>query len=425
MTVAPSGPTDGVNVRIPILAPAMRVARRTYHGGMTSGSTPSWPLDTIWWHVYPLGFTGAPVRPTNDDERVLTPRLRHIESWLDYLIELGCNGLALGPIFTSDTHGYDTSDFFTIDPRLGSLEDFDALVAACKRRGIRVMLDGVFNHVGAGSYPELVLENHFFEGHDGLHTLDHAKPEVAALVSDCMRFWLDRGVDAWRLDAAYSVDPAFWDSVIPAVRATHPDAWFMGEVIHGDYPTFAQHMDSVTQYELWKATWSALADENFFELDWCLQRHCALLDSFVPYTFIGNHDVTRIATQVGGPKAALALAVLLTLPGIPAIYYGDEQGWEGLKEERLGGDDAIRPMFPAERFAPSPMFELHQRLIAFRRRHAWLTTARVTTHELTNTRYVYELRSGANWVRVELLIDAHPTAIIQSNDEAPIEVKLH
>ncbi|MDU0479424.1 alpha-amylase family glycosyl hydrolase [Staphylococcus chromogenes] len=391
---------------------------------MTTSTSPAWTRDTMWWHIYPLGFAGAPVRPSSDSERTTTPRLRHIASWLDYLIELGCNGLALGPIFTSTTHGYDTVDFFSIDPRLGTIEDFDYLVAECKRRGIRIMLDGVFNHVGAGAYPELVRHNHVFEGHDSLQTLDQEKAAVAELVDKCMRFWLARGVDGWRLDAAYAVDPQFWDRVIPNVKQEYPEAWFMGEVIHGDYVEHARHMDSVTQYELWKATWSALKDNNFFELDWCLQRNNQLLDSFLPYTFIGNHDVTRIATQVGPERAALALTLLMTLPGIPAIYYGDEQGWLGSKEERLGGDDAIRPMFPLSpaECGPNATFELHQRLIAFRRRHPWLVDARPETLALTNEHLRYRLTSGEQWVEVELWLGATPGARIFTNSEGEIAV---
>ncbi|AKK04228.1 alpha-amylase family glycosyl hydrolase [Corynebacterium epidermidicanis] len=387
-------------------------------------TNPTWTRDTIWWHVYPLGFTGAAVRPANDSERALTPRLRHIESWLDYLIELGCNGLALGPIFQSRTHGYDTTDYFTIDPRLGSLSDFDSLVATCHAKGIRIMLDGVFNHVASGHFPELVLADHVFEGHESLQTLDHSRPETAEMVRDVMKFWLDRGIDAWRLDAAYAVPAEFWDSVIPEVQRDFPESWFIGEVIHGEYPAFASHIGSITQYELWKATFSSLNDANFYELDWCLQRHQQLLSNFIPYTFIGNHDVTRIASQVGAPKAALALTLLMTVPGIPAIYYGDEQGFTGVKEEREGGDDAIRPMFPSSPFPPNPMFELHQRLIAFRRRHAWLVDAHVETLHLDNEHYRFRAHSGEAWVEVELWLTGQPRAVISAHDEVEIHVQL-
>lgn len=360
------------------------------------------------------------MRPT-PEERTLQPRLKHIQNHLDHLIELGCNGLALGPIFLSHTHGYDTLDYFRIDPRLGTEADFSALVAACQERGIRIMLDGVFNHVGRGSeYDHLVLASHVFEGHGDLLTLDHNNPATVELVSQVMNHWLDRGIDAWRLDAAYSVPQDFWKATLPRVYERHPDAWIMGEVIHGDYVEFAKSMNSVTQYELWKAIWSSLRDDNLFELDWTLQRHNELLDSFIPYTFVGNHDVTRIITQVGGPKAALATTLLLTLPGIPAIYYGDELGYEGTKEERLGGDDEIRPFF---RLRPSPMLELHQRLIAFRRRHPWLSHARSETLELSNTRIQYRCSAEmGNSIEVTIELSGAPHATISSPNEPSIVI---
>lgn len=381
-----------------------------------------WPETTMWWHVYPLGFTGAPVRPGSPEERALTPRLNYITDHLDYLISLGLNGLALGPIFTSQSHGYDTLNFFEIDPRLGTMDDFHALISACHDRGIRVMLDGVFNHVGKGSNYDHLTADTVFEGHGDLLTLDHSSPEVVALVAEVMSFWLSHGIDAWRLDAAYSVPVDFWGEVIPQVRQQYPDAWFMGEVIHGDYPAFAAAMDSVTQYELWKSIWSSLRDENFFELDWNLKRHNELLDAFVPLTFVGNHDVTRIATQVGQAKAALALVILMTTGGIPAIYYGDECGYEGTKEERLGGDDDVRPYFHRN---DNAMFELHQRLIAMRRRHPWLTRSKPETISLENTALKYR-SVGANGEEaiVSLTLDDAPTAVIEIAGEAPIQVSL-
>ena len=110
-----------------------------------------WPARVIWWKVYPLGFLGAEpaALPSGADVR---HRLRSLEPWLDYLIELGCNGLALNPIFSSETHGYDVVDHLRIDPRLGDDADVDWLMDACHRRGIRVLFDGVFNHVGR-SFP--------------------------------------------------------------------------------------------------------------------------------------------------------------------------------------------------------------------------------------------------------------------------------
>ncbi|GAA4670171.1 MULTISPECIES: alpha-amylase family protein [Amycolatopsis] len=354
-----------------------------------------WAEHAILWHVYPLGFTGAP-RAAADG--AVQHRLRRLADWLDYAVELGCSGLLLGPVFASETHGYDTIDHFRVDPRLGDEQDFDRLVAAARERGLRLVLDGVFNHVsrrfaqggdwfrrrGDGTYD-------VFEGHRHLVALDHERPEVAAYVTRVLSHWLDRGVSGWRLDAAYAVPPEFWAKVVPPVRERHPDAWFLGEVLHGDYAAYVERsgLDSVTQYELWKATWSSLNDGNFFELAWALKRHVAMLDTFVPQTFIGNHDVTRLATRLTDERHfAHALVLLMTLPGVPSIYYGDEQAFRGLKEEREGGDDAIRPAFPRDpsELAPFgwPTYRLHQRLVGMRRRHPWLVRAHTSVEHLTN-----------------------------------------
>ena len=141
---------------------------------------------------------------------------------------------------------------------------------------------------------------------------------------------------------------AFWAQVLPRVREQFGDAWFVGEVIHGDYSVNVRDagFDSITQYELWKAIWSSLNDGNFHELDHALARHNDFLDVFVPMTFIGNHDVTRIASKLENTRhLEHALVVLLTVGGTPSVYAGDESAYRGVKEERVGGDDAVRPEF--------------------------------------------------------------------------------
>jgi glycosidase len=367
--------------------------------------------------VYPLGFCGAAVR---DGDRSAAPRLRRLLGWLDYATHLGANGLLLGPIFTSQSHGYDSTNQFAIDPRLGDDSDFDALVAACKNRGLRIVLDGVFSHVG-DQHPWLLdaLQQgpdsqygdifdieweaeggprpRVWEGQYSLARLNHASATAARYVTDVMGHWLARGIDGWRLDAAYSVPTDFWARVIPDVRQRFPQSWFLGEVIHGDYPGFvaASTVDTVTQYELWKGIWSSLSTANLWELDWALKRHNEFLDSFTPQTFIGNHDVTRIASAVGPHQAITALAVLMTVGGIPSIYYGDEQGATGEKTEQLGGDDSVRPPYPD---SPDgllafgwPSYRLHQELISLRRRHPWLTGAVTQPLHLDNTHYSYRV----------------------------------
>ena len=365
-------------------------------------------------------------------------RLGHLTSWLDYAVQLGAPGLLLGPIFASSTHGYDTVDYFKIDPRLGDEADFDALIATAHRKGLRVVvLDGVFNHVGrefpafqrvianpahadAAWFRRLSPEGNdyaTFEGHHQLVALNHDEPAVADHVVNVMAHWLQRGADGWRLDAAYAVPRRFWADVLPRVRAEYPEVYIYGEVIHGDHAGFVREtgVDAVTQYELWKAIWSTLNDRNFFELAWALDRHNALLDTFVPLTFVGNHDVTRIASQLTDARhLPHALVILMTCAGTPSIYAGDEQAFRGIKEQRAGGDDAIRPAFPATPagLAPFgwPVYRLHQDLIGMRRRHAWLHTARTRTIELANAHFLFEAVDGEHRLVVALnLADAPVT----------------
>lgn len=424
--------------------------------GAAQRHEPDWVQHAIIWHVMPLGAVGAPALcPEGDPEDPASPagraaaehRLRRLLPWLDHLVRLGANVLLLGPVLHSMSHGYDTVDYGRVDPRLGTNEDLLDLIAAAHERGIRVLLDGVFNHTGiaypafAGlaqtgpDSPEAALydltwpggtaawepgtapsDYRRFEGQDWLPELDHSCPAVAELVAGVMTSWCERGVDGWRLDAAYAVDPAFWQRVLPRVRAAHPDVYVFGEVIHGDYAAIvrASGMDSVTQYELWQSVWHSLAEANLYELDWTLSRGREVLESAVPVTFLGNHDTTRIASRlapddVAGPDAlgagsrlGHALCLLLTLPGTPAVYYGDELGWRGVKENRLGGDDAVRPELP-----PSPealgadgpaVLSLHRELIALRRRLPWLHDAAYEVLHLDNRLLALELAERAETI---------------------------
>jgi cyclomaltodextrinase / maltogenic alpha-amylase / neopullulanase len=395
---------------------------------------PAWAEHSILWQIYPLGFTGA---EAVTHQGPVHHRLGQIAAWLDYAVELGASGLLLGPIFASSTHGYDTTDYFSIDPRLGDEADFKSLVEAAHRRGLRVVLDGVFNHVGR-DFPafrraiaggERAAETSWFritwpdkssaaepdyatfEGHRQLVSLNHAEPAVADFIVRIMNHWLARGADGWRLDAAYAVPRQFWAEVLPRVRAQHPDAYIFGEVIHGDYAGFVRDtgVDAITQYELWKAIWSALNDRNFFELSHALSRHAVLLDSFVPLTFIGNHDVTRIASQlVDARHLSHALVVLLMCGGTPSIYYGDEHAFRGVKEHRAGGDDAIRPAFPVSPagLAPFgwPIYRLHQQLIGLRHRHPWLHRAKTRNVDLANTHFVFDSFHEQHCLRIALNI---------------------
>jgi len=413
-----------------------------------------WPEHAIWWQLHPLTFTGATLEPAH--------RLGRIEAWLDYLVDLGGNGLLLGPIFASQTHGYDTVDHFRIDPRLGTDEDFDHLVAQCQARGVRLLLDGVFNHVGRefGAFQDVLAHGRSsayapwfrldfdadgpdgfgyadFEGYRELVALNHAEPAVQDYVARVMTHWLDRGASGWRLDAAYAVPLPFWRVVTDRVRATHPGPWLVGELIHGDYEAAVHDggLDSVTQYELWKAIWSSLNDQNFFELAHALTRHNAYAADFLPQTFVGNHDVTRLASRLTAPEhLPHALGVLFTVAGAPSVYAGDEQAFRGVKYDRAGGDDEIRPAFPNSPadLAPDgwPTYRLHQDLIGLRRRHPWLARAGSEVLTLRNEFLAYRVLHPGDGPDLAVLLnvsaepataDLHgrPARYLLGSDDAP------
>ncbi|MBB4740723.1 glycosidase [Actinoplanes octamycinicus] len=392
-----------------------------------------WVEHVIWWHAHPLTFTGAE-RTALPPGAAPVPRLRRFEPWLDYLVELGCNGLALGPVFASASHGYDTVDHYRVDPRLGTEDDLRRLLDECHRRGVRVLFDGVFNHVGRdfAAFRDVLAHGRDsayaswfrlsfrddgsfdyadFEGHRHLVALNHDEPAVADYVAGVMRHWLDFGADGWRLDAAYAVPPPFWRDTVTRARAAHPGAWFAGEVIHGDYESWLHDgaLDAVTQYELWKAIWSSLNDRNFYELAWALDRHTKL--SKPPLTFVGNHDVTRLASVLTDPRhLPLALVVLFTVGGVPSVYAGDEQAFTGVKRDREFGDDEVRPPFPdtPAGLVPygRPTFHLHQQLISLRRRHPWLHRATITPVHLSNEQFSYEAVSADGEHRLTVTLDA-------------------
>jgi len=333
--------------------------------------------------VYPLGLCGAPA--SNDGTGPVTPRLDRLHAWIDHWDALGVTALYLGPLFESSTHGYDTTDYFHVDRRLGDDATLAAHVAACHGRGIRVILDGVFHHVGRGFWAFRDLLAHgaasthrawfagvdfsrpgpggdgfsydTWRGHHELVKLDLAHRPVRDHLLDAVRHWFSRyDIDGLRLDVAESLAPDFLHELATFCRGLRPDAWLLGEMIHGDYARLAtgELLDSVTNYEAHKGLWSSHEDHNYFEIAHTLDRQFGPGGRYrgLPlYAFADNHDVTRIASRLADPAHLYPLHVLLfTMPGVPAIYYGSEWGILGVK--RAGDDAPLRPAIEGP--APPP-----------------------------------------------------------------------
>ena len=399
--------------------------------------------ERVWYHLYPLGFleaehaNPAPGQPDGPVEH----RLPALDPWVDHVVELGARGILLGPVFESETHGYDTVDAHRVDRRLGDEADLVRFVDRCHDRGLAVLLDGVFNHVGRG-HPAFVdvlrhgrdaptsawfhldfdrsgpdgFHYRTFEGHDHLVALDHGHDAVLDWAVDVATHWLDRGIDGWRLDAAYQVPVPFWSAFAARVRERHPDAYLVGEVIRGDFGRFVRDggLDTVTQYELWKAIWSGLNDRNLFELAHALERHAGLVTEFAPWTFLGNHDTTHIASQLTDRRhLPHAVALLALLPGTPAVYAGDEQGATGVKRDQERGDDDVRRPPPVPAGAPLgpeqlEVWELHRHLVGLRTARPWLARARVEVVDLSNEVLVVELAGDGGALRLVLNVSDGP-----------------
>ena len=248
-------------------------------------------------------------------------------------------------------------------------------------------------------------------------------------VIEVMSHWLGRGAGGWRLDAAYAVPPGFWAKALPAVRESFPGAWFLGEMIHGDYAAYANEagLDSITQYEVWKAIWSSLNDRNFFELDHALGRHNSFLDGELAQTFVGNHDVTRLATEPHRRPAFRARAgradvhrrraqrLLRRRAGFPRP--------QGAPRGRRRRDPPRLPAAPGE-LAPDGWryYRLHQRLIGFRRRHPWLVRARTAAEHLTDSAMALRVSGAEPGQRVLLLLNVGDDPIDFAVDPAGLTV---
>ncbi len=327
-----------------------------------------------FYHVYPLGAAGAPRR--NDFSSPPGGGLKAIAAALPRLAREGYDALYIGPLFESTAHGYDTLDYRWVDRRLGTNEDLKALVQEAHSLGIAVVLDAVLNHVGRHFFAFRDLRERGqdspyrgwfkgvdfsrnsplgdpfayegWSGHYDLVKLDTEHPEVRSHLFDAVRQWIEEfGIDGLRLDAADVLSPSFMDALSAFTASLKGDFWLMGEVVHGDYRTWAARgrLDSVTNYELYKGLWSSFKDRNFFEIAWSLNRQFGpegLYRDIDLYNFADNHDVDRVASLLPRREHLFPLyGILFTVPGVPSVYYGSEWGIGGRRSAT--SDSELRP----------------------------------------------------------------------------------
>ncbi|GAA6477547.1 alpha-amylase family glycosyl hydrolase [Enterocloster aldenensis] len=321
--------------------------------------------------MYPLGMTGA---PRHNDATEVTNRFAELLQWILHIRSLGCNAIYIGPLFESTSHGYDTRDYKLVDRRLGDNESFKDFVKQCHDSGIRVVVDGVFNHTGREFFAFKDIQEKkwdspykgwykgvnfdwqgpcgdpfgydAWQGHFELPCLNLFNPAVRSYLFDVIRFWVDEfDIDGIRLDCANVLDFNFMKEMRQETARMKEDFWLMGEVIHGDYSRWVnpQMLHSVTNYELHKSLYSGFNDHNFFEIAHNVRRLEAIGRQL--YTFVDNHDEDRIASKLKLKEHLIPIYLcLFTLPGIPSIYYGGEWGVEGKRTST--SDEALRPAIP-------------------------------------------------------------------------------
>ncbi|NSK33960.1 alpha-amylase family glycosyl hydrolase [Blautia schinkii] len=339
----------------------------------------SWYNEAIFYHIYPLGLTGA---PKENDYGTPVHRLNTLLPWIDHIREIGCTALYIGPLFESVGHGYETTDYKKLDSRLGTNEDLTNFVKACHDKGIRVIFDGVFNHTGRDFFAFRDIQknrehspyvnwycnvnfggnteyNDGFSyenwgGYNLLVKLNQRNPEVQNYICDVIRFWVSEfDIDGIRLDAADVLDFDFMRILRHTADEVKKDFWLMGEVIHGDYSRWVngQTLHSVTNYVLHKALYSGHNDHNYFEIAHTV-KYLQNMGDLDLYNFVDNHDVERIYTKLQNKAHFAPVHVLLyTLPGVPSIYYGSEFGIDGKKEKF--SDASLRPALNLDDYADS------------------------------------------------------------------------
>ena len=407
---------------------------------------PGWADEAVFYNIFPLGALGAP--EANDFASPAANRVAQLSGWLGAARAIGADAILLGPVFESSRHGYDTADLFTIDRRLGTNEAFAAWVGEAHAAGFRVVLDGVFHHVGrdfwafrdvlahgeASAYrswfhldfgrPSPLGDPFFYEGwnkHYDLVKLNLAEPALREHLFAAVRMWIESfGIDGLRLDAADVLDRSFQRDLAGFCRGLKPDFWLKGEVIHGDYTRWIREagLDAVTNYELHKGLWSSHNDRNYFELGHSLARQFGeggIYKDLILYNFLDNHDVERIASRLREPAHLVPLHLLLfTVPGLPSIYYGSEWGISGRKEK--GTDAPLRPALDPERLAegaPHPELPpLIRSLATLRREHPALRAGTYRELHLASEQFAFARETGDNRAIIAVNAAGSPAEIV-------------
>ena len=406
----------------------------------------AWYDEAVFYHIYPLGMLDAP-RENPYGEPV--HRLPGLIPWIGHLQKIGVNALYIGPLFESVGHGYETTDYKKLDSRLGDNEDLKAFVAKCHEAGIRVILDGVFNHTGRdffafqdiqqnrenSPYKDWYCNVNFWgnnEYNDGfsyenwggynlLVKLNQRNPAVRDYICDVIRFWVSEfDIDGIRLDAADVLDFDFMKALRHVANEVKPQFWLMGEVIHGDYTRWVNEgtLHSVTNYHLHKALYSGHNDHNYFEIAHTVKRLYSMggnrPDGLKLYNFVDNHDVERIYTKLNNKAHFAPVHVLLyTLPGVPSIYYGSEFGIEGKKEKF--SDASLRPALRYEDYVNAAKENPYTRLIAalgkVRQQVRALSYGEYRELVLTNRQYAFSRGTGKETVLITVNNDDNSASL--------------
>ena len=394
-----------------------------------------WAYESVFYQIYPLGFAGAPF----ENDGVLEHRILKVNDWIPHITRLGANAIYFSPVFESDTHGYNTRDYRKLDVRLGTNEDFRQVCENLHAAGIKVVLDGVFNHAGRGFFAfQDVQKNRWdspykdwfflnfdgnsnyndgfwYEGWEGnydLVKLNLRNEEVVRYLLDSVKYWIEYfDIDGLRLDVAYCLDHDFIRRLRSCCDSLKKDFFLVGEMLHGDYNQLVndQMLHSATNYECYKGLYSSFNSMNMFEINHSLMRqfgpeNWTLYKGKHLLSFVDNHDVTRVASILTNPRhLPLIYALCFGMPGIPCVYYGSEWGARGEKSQ---GDPALRPSFEKPEF--NELTEWISRLAEAKKSSHALNYGGFRSVVLTNHQCIFERKSQQERVLVAINASEHP-----------------